>query len=82
MRTTISTLSNAELCRQQGWHEGSILEGETHDCEGRRVSIRIRITAIGERAILARMIMLGGIWLHGAADELVYDLHGRDWEKV
>ncbi len=83
MRTTISPLSSAELCRQQGWLPGTMLEGRSF-AGGLRsdVTIRIRITAIGERAVLARIHAIGGIVLHNAADEQLFDLHVRDWEKV
>lgn len=81
MRTTLSHLSSAEICRQQGWQIGTLLDGSARD-NGHRVRVRIRITAIGERSILARLCLIGGVNVETASEEAIYDLHCRDWEAV
>lgn len=83
MRTTQSPNSSAEICRQNNWQPGTLLEGQAM-AEDRRhtVSVRIQITAIGERSILARLVSVANVVLHNAADEQMFDLHARDWEAV
>ena len=66
----------AETCRQNGWHVGDVLEGD----EGRGPT-RIRITAIGEDAILARPIMQSGAPIDDSY-ESNWTLAYRDWKMV
>lgn len=65
----------AWVCREQGWKIGTCLHGD----EGHGVTV-IRITAIGENAILARPL------LHDDQpvdeDEGMWVLDGRDWKRV
>jgi len=64
-----------ETCRQNGWQVGDVLDGD----EGHGPT-RIRITAIGEEAILARAIMQSGEPVDGY--EGTWTLAYRDWKKV
>ena len=64
------------MCRENGWKVGDVLEGD----EGHGPS-RIRITAIGECAVLARAIFAGGEPVR-AAGEHEWDLSMRDWKAV
>jgi hypothetical protein len=87
--TTQSHLSSAEICRQNGWQVGTMLRGMAE-----RTEIYVRITAIGERLVLARLcgeqyvepgrrFRLGlPALVNGNLDEAVWDLHTRDWEAV
>jgi hypothetical protein len=66
---------SAETCRKNGWQVGDVLEGD----EGYGPT-RIKITAIGEQAILARRIMQDG---NSVEDyESTWTLACRDWRKV
>lgn len=83
MRTSQAHWSSAEICRQNSWVPGTLLEGPAVSDDGQhQVTVQIRITAVGERSILARPYAIGGVVLHNAADEAIYDLHSRDWEAV
>lgn len=72
--TLNSRMSSAELCRANGWGIGTILEGD----EGWGPE-RIRITAIGERAILAVRVddKPGHLRMEGS-----WALVFRDWKQV
>ncbi len=63
----------AEHCRERGWKVDDELEGD----EGYGVS-RIRITAIGERAILAKMVAHKGFPVDSW--EGTWTLAHRDWK--
>jgi hypothetical protein len=63
-------MNSADLCRQNGWTVGTILEG----CEKRRPS-KIVITAIGETSVLARQIDDDN-----SHTEHSWDLSWRDWK--
>lgn len=67
---TSGGITDAERCRQNGWEVGTVLEGD----EGYGPD-RIIITAIGERAVLARHLSPGGY-------ESQWGLHARDWKAV
>ncbi len=64
-------MTSADLCRIRGWTVGTVLIGD----EGFGPST-IVITAIGERAVLAKH--LNETKLH----ESLWDLQFRDWKKV
>lgn len=70
-------MSNVELCRQNGWKVGDVLEGDEGYGNGLE---RIRITAIGEDNILARLILRNGKEIRHR--EAVWVLDCRVWEKV
>lgn len=63
--------SSADKCRRNGWQVGDILEGD----EGYGPD-RIRITAIGERCVIARKVF------PHEGYETLWNLDWRDWEKV
>ena len=65
---------DADICRKNGWKVGTLLEGD----EGYGPSV-IRITAIGERKILAREISRNGKAC--AADEASWTLSCRKWRR-
>lgn len=85
MRTSQSTQSSAEICRQQGWLVGTLLRGETieRDEHGNHsASVHtIRLTAIGRRLVLVELVAIGSLRV-GSLEEFAIDLHGRDWEQV
>ena len=64
-------MKTADLCRQNGWKVGTILEGD----EGRGTD-RIEITAIGEQAVLAKSV--DGSW----SVEHLWDVGSREWKEV
>lgn len=68
-------MTDAELCRRNGWGPGTVLEGT----EG-RITSQILITAVGEDRILAREIRRNGRrqW----APENGWTLACRDWREV
>jgi hypothetical protein len=77
---TVETLNNyaltdAEMCRANGWEPGVILEGS--EGYGRT---RIMITAVGEDAILAKAISHDGDPVD--RHEGVWTLRHREWRKV
>lgn len=65
----------ADTCRMNGWVVGDVLEGD----EGYGPT-RIRITAIGEDAILARQISHNG--KARTEPELLWGLDARPWVRV
>ena len=64
-------MNSADLCRQNGWTVGTILEGD----EGAGPE-RIKITAIGECSVLAKHVD------DDKFGESIWNLSFRDWEKV
>lgn len=68
MKGSLNLLSDADICRKQGWTVGTRLIGT--DAYGTEV---ITITAIGEENILARCDAHGG--------ELNWTLHAREWKE-
>ena len=64
-------MNSADLCRKNGWTVGTVLQGD----EGFGPE-QIVITAIGERAVLAKHIG------ETSFDESTWDLSFRDWKKV
>lgn len=63
----------AVICRENGWGVGTRLVGDAGD--GPTV---IRITALGSRVMLARMISHDGVAV-GHNDERAWSLTARDW---
>lgn len=69
-----SKLSSADLCRANGWEPGTLLAGD----EGYGQTV-IKITSIGERGILARVISHNGEAIQGTENS--WALHNRTWRK-
>lgn len=67
--------SDADICREKGWAVGDVLAGDEGFGE-----TKIRITAIGEQAVLARKIAYDGRPLN--CSEASWSLAYRDWQKV
>jgi hypothetical protein len=67
--------SDAEECRQRGFEVGDRLVGD----EGYGPTV-IELTAVGERAILAKRISHAG--KPCCLDETMWTLSCRDWEKI
>jgi len=74
VKTLDSPLDAAEICRLNGWRKGTRLVG-VEDGETQT----IKITAVGEREILTKVV--SGI---GSEDdsEGLQDLSCREWRKV
>lgn len=71
--------TEAEICRANGWQVGDVLEG-VESLPGYSRLSRIRITAIGENSILARLI-----WEDGKGEcgyECTWTLKARPWRKI
>ncbi|WP_438346629.1 DUF7241 domain-containing protein [Methylorubrum populi] len=66
----------AEICRENGWGVGTRLVGDA----GFGPTV-IRITALGTRVMLARMIRHNGVAV-GHNDEHAWSLAGRDWCRI
>jgi len=76
--TLDSKLSDAEICRRNGWGVGTLLAGD----EGYGVTV-IRITAIGDNNVLAREVCHAGKPASDVAGrELNWSLSIRDWRVV
>jgi hypothetical protein len=69
-RTKNSNLSDADLCRKNGWRAGTVLEGDGNPMGPKQ----IKITAVGEDYIL-------GKWLPDGPEEDLC-LTVRDWREV
>lgn len=67
--------NSAQICRDNGWEVGDVLEGD----EGYGPT-RIRLTAIGESDILARALSHKGKPL--GHSEAPWTLSCRDWKRV
>lgn len=67
--------SPAAVCRRKRWPVGTIIEGD----EGYGMT-RIKITAIGEKSILARVISHAGEPVE--RNEMPWILYMRRWRKV
>ena len=68
-------LTDAEVCRTNGWFVNTILEGD----EGFGLT-RIRITAIGERHVLARKLSHNGV--ETPSHETLWTVQLRDWKRA
>jgi len=68
--------SDAEMCRENGWNVGCVLQGD----EGNGVT-RIVLTAVGEDKVLARAIMREGNTVRGEREGL-WTLFLRTWSRV
>lgn len=78
MTTLNSKLSDAEICRRNGWGVGTLLAGD----EGHGVTV-IRITAVGDDCVLAREVCHAGKPASDIAGrELNWSLTCRDWRVV
>lgn len=78
VETLNNDLNPAEVCRRNGWGVGTHLAGD----EGYGVTI-IRITAVGERSILARPVSHDGKPVEAHRDyESSWVLWCRDWTEV
>lgn len=73
--TKDSVLSEAELCRANGWGPGTRLAGD----EGHGPVV-IEVTAVGEERILAKVISCGGQPEDGTEHE--WTLKMRDWFAI
>ncbi len=68
-------MNDAATCHKNGWKVGDHLMGD----EGRGPEV-IRITAVGEYSILARLVWTRGKIIRTAEHEWTLAL--RDWKKV
>jgi len=73
IQTLRSELSDAELCRANGWGPGTRLVGD----QGYGPTV-IEITAVGERYILAKTISFRGNPMDSG--EGLWTLECRDWQ--
>ncbi len=71
-RTKNSKLSDAELCRKNGWKRGTLLREEGYD------PAIIRITAVGKKSIRAERVSFAG----EPVEENVWTIKMRDWKRV
>ena len=69
-------MTDADICRENGWVAGTRLVGD----EGYGPTV-IEITAIGERAILAKAISFSGVKAKYDT-EFTWSLNYRDWKLV
>jgi hypothetical protein len=67
--------SDADVCRERGWGPGTYLVGD----EGYGPTV-IKITAVGERGILAKQISHNGKPSDGS--ESAWTLSCRDWKQA
>lgn len=72
-------MSDADLCRKNGWKVGTILSGN-EKIRGRLTTSWILITAIGEELVLAREIRRNGIDRTDYEGE--WSLTCRKWREV
>lgn len=78
VRTLGCLLSDAEICRCNGWRVGTVLVSQTKN----GVS-HLHITAIGETHILAREVSRGGKGTSALASrELTWALSQREWNQA
>jgi hypothetical protein len=63
-------MSPADICRENGWQAGDILEGD-----GGQGLCRIRLTAIGEAAVLAKCLLHENY-------ERQWALYQGEWRKL
>lgn len=66
--------NDADFCRAMGWHPGTRLVGD----EGYGPTV-IKITALGEKAILAKTISQGGEICPRGDSESLWTLACRNW---
>lgn len=75
-QTHNSKLSDAELCRTNGWTPGVRLVGD----EGHGPTV-IELTAVGESGILAKCVSQNGDTSRGWG-EGSWTLHHREWKQL
>ena len=68
--------SDAEICRQNNWNVGDCLRGVEIFGNGSKHESIIKITAIGEKSILAKQIKPVEF------EEANWPLKHRNWEKL
>jgi len=68
-------MTDADLCRSRGWGPGTRLVGD----EGFGPTM-IKLTAVGEKRILAKILSHGGQQVD--ADESLWTLSCRVWREV
>lgn len=66
-------MSDADICRANGWTAGTRLTGTEHYSDGDSHTDTIRITAVGEHEILAVCETCGN------TEEEMWTLHHREW---
>lgn len=77
-----SELSSAEICRRNGWTTGAVLGAPALDKETDRSTRMIRITAVGDAAVLAKELCYTAPNVFHETEEVIIDLHTRDWHRV
>ena len=75
IKTKDSSLSDADICRQNKWTPGTLLKGVENG-----IRTVIQITAVGFEAILARVISRNGDPVN--ENERSWTLHARDWSRI
>lgn len=75
-KTLNAALSDAEICRRNGWRPGTLIRGTEHFQSGKSQTNTIKITAVGEESILARCVDGDGDPEHS------WTLKCREWKKV
>ena len=68
-------MNSVEICEKNGWKAGTVLEGTEYYGERGSNTCRIKITALGEKTILAKCLT------HNDR-ESTWTLAHRDWEEV
>ena len=77
-------MNSADLCRRNGWKPGTVIEGYEQWLDGKKWD-RIAITAVGEKAILAKTIATKRPtkdWEVYLGSEQIWVLDTRDWRMV
>lgn len=76
---TLNTrLSDAEICRKNGWAPGTVLAGNAGQSE-----TVIRVTAVGEANILAKELRRAGKPSNDVAGrETIWHLSERSWHRI
>lgn len=78
VKTLGCLLSDAEICRRNGWRVGTLLVSQTKNGMS-----HLRITAIGETCILAREVSRSGKGTSAIASrELTWALSQREWAQA
>jgi len=67
--------SSVEICRRMGWGVGTELVAA--DCE----KFRVRITALGERVVIVRIITAAN-GQPVEPNECIWELNYRDWQQA
>lgn len=81
--TMHSPLTDACICRANGWGPGTLLQGELNDADEEPPLVGItvlKITAVGGEEILARAISIDGQLIQ--SEETRFSLDGVEWIEV